>query len=184
MAVDTKNMTLPKLADYYDDKLPDSALVMVPNGMLKESKARDAVEEARKPAEFEALAYNAIRKEAEQYWLAYLKEKSETPVEYPKGNLDYWMIRIAFSHHKSVAPPKPAPDAVRDALEQYKNDWRRAAVEAFGPNIHTDQLSLFIKLANLNGLFDPAKAAISAPVPLANYSLTNPSDMGPFNDEQ
>lgn len=36
---DTRNMTLRNLADYYDPKLPDSALAAVPNGLLEEQKA-------------------------------------------------------------------------------------------------------------------------------------------------
>lgn len=37
----TKNMTLPNLSDYYDKKLPDSAIVSVPNGLLKKNDNRD-----------------------------------------------------------------------------------------------------------------------------------------------
>ena len=59
------------------------------------------------------------------------------------------------------AAPSPSPGAER-TLEQYKNDWRRNVIEAFGHNIHTNQLDRFIELAELNGLFDPAIAALRA----------------------
>lgn len=38
---DTRNMTLQSLADYHDPKLPDSALVTVPNGLLRELKEKE-----------------------------------------------------------------------------------------------------------------------------------------------
>lgn len=128
MVIDTKNMTLTKLQDYYRNDLPESALVVVPNGMLK---AGDA-------AEGDGISD----------WVKY-----QMP-------------------HLSTTSSKPALDAAREAVKRLLEYARmRVKTGDHKPNLDED-----IELV--------CKAVLATLVQSTSNSLTNPSDMGPFNDEQ
>lgn len=122
--LDTKNMMWPNLADYHRNDLPESALVTVPNGLLKELKsARDAVRQALAPFAKIADIYDRAHEER---------------------------VRHYADEGRDFGPPQPNHYLVSVSLGECRK----------------------------------ARAALAAPVQPAYNSLTNPSDMGPFNDEQ
>jgi hypothetical protein len=54
---DTRNMTLRNLVDYYDPKLPDSALITVPNGLLRELKEKELRDRDYSPTRVEDMGF-------------------------------------------------------------------------------------------------------------------------------
>jgi hypothetical protein len=70
---------------------------------------------------------------------------------------------VGPSHDKLIDTTPPAPTAsvgaVREALEEHKREWVRQIVNEIAD---TDTANKIVKLAELNGLFDPIKAALTA----------------------
>lgn len=100
--------------------------------------------------------YEEMRKRCAQRLLDYYVVNTHSPEQNPAtGEL--------ANQETDPAYFKPAPAGREDALEEYKNGWRRIIVDGFDRHIHTTRLDRMMELAELNGLFDPVKASAVSP---------------------